>query len=136
MTRTSRPCGKRRRRMSPGIQSRFRGTRRASSQARACAMRARGMRPSVHPDKRMDDEGARDASATRLLSSSNAASTIDPLMPDHDTYESPLASRNASPQMLRLFSPRHKFALWRKLWLELARCERELGLTRISDEAL
>ena len=28
----------------------------------------------------------------------------------HDTYESPLVSRNASPEMLRLFSPQHKFA--------------------------
>jgi adenylosuccinate lyase len=54
----------------------------------------------------------------------------------HDTYESPLASRNASPQMLRLFSPRHKFGLWRRLWLELARAEKDLGLDRISDEAL
>jgi adenylosuccinate lyase len=54
----------------------------------------------------------------------------------YDTYESPLASRNASPEMLRLFSPRHKFGLWRRLWLELARCERELGLTRISEDAL
>jgi adenylosuccinate lyase len=54
----------------------------------------------------------------------------------YDTYESPLASRNASPEMLRLFSPRHKFGLWRRLWLELARCERELGLSRIGEEAL
>src|SRR5437764_8061123 len=54
----------------------------------------------------------------------------------HDSYESPLATRNASPEMLRLFSPRHKFGLWRRLWLELARCQRELGLTRISPEAL
>src|SRR5436853_5711414 len=54
----------------------------------------------------------------------------------YDTYESPLASRNASKEMLRLFSPRHKFGLWRRLWLELARCQRELGLTRIGDEAL
>ena len=38
--------------------------------------------------------------------------------------------------MLRLFSPRHKFGLWRRLWLELARGERELGITRISDAAL
>src|SRR5256714_428043 len=52
------------------------------------------------------------------------------------TYESPLASRNASPEMLRLLSPQHKFGLWRRLWLELARCERELGITRISDSAL
>jgi adenylosuccinate lyase len=57
-------------------------------------------------------------------------------MSRHDTYESPLASRNASPEMLRLFSPQHKFGLWRRLWLELARCERELGLDRISPEAL
>ena len=54
----------------------------------------------------------------------------------YDTYESPLASRNASAEMLRLFSPRHKFSLWRKLWTELARCQRELGLSRISEEAL
>jgi adenylosuccinate lyase len=38
--------------------------------------------------------------------------------------------------MLRLFSPRYKFSLWRKLWLELARCQRELGLSRISSEAV
>src|SRR5258706_898720 len=53
-----------------------------------------------------------------------------------DTFESPLASRNASPEMLRLFSTQHKFSLWRKLWLELARAERELGITRITPEAL
>lgn len=54
----------------------------------------------------------------------------------NDTYESPLAARNASGEMLRLFSPQHKFSLWRRLWLELARCQRELGLTRISAKAL
>ena len=54
----------------------------------------------------------------------------------NDTYESPLATRNASTQMLRLFSPAKKFGLWRRLWLELARCEKELGLTRISAEAI
>src|SRR3954468_10058393 len=54
----------------------------------------------------------------------------------HDTYESPLVTRNASREMLRLFSARHKFGLWRRLWLELARCERELGVDRISEEAL
>jgi adenylosuccinate lyase len=53
-----------------------------------------------------------------------------------DTYESPLASRNASPEMLRLFSAQHRFGLWRRLWLELARAERELGIDRISDDAL
>jgi adenylosuccinate lyase len=54
----------------------------------------------------------------------------------HDTYESPLAARNASPEMLRLFSPQHKFSLWRRLWLELARCERDLGIHRITEAAL
>ncbi len=53
-----------------------------------------------------------------------------------NTYESPLTARNAGPEMLRLFSPAHKFGLWRRLWLELARCQRELGLSRISPEAL
>src|ERR1700758_682331 len=54
----------------------------------------------------------------------------------HDTYESPLATRNASREMLQLFSPAHKFGLWRRLWLELARCQRELGLERITPAAL
>jgi adenylosuccinate lyase len=54
----------------------------------------------------------------------------------HETYESPLASRNASREMLRLFSPQHKFSLWRRLWVELARAERELGITRICEEAI
>ncbi len=53
-----------------------------------------------------------------------------------NTYESPLATRNASPEMIRLFSAQYKFGLWRRLWLELARSERELGLTRISEAAL
>jgi len=56
--------------------------------------------------------------------------------PKYQTYESPLAARNASKEMLRLFSPQYKFGLWRRLWLELARCERELGLSRISTDAL
>jgi adenylosuccinate lyase len=54
----------------------------------------------------------------------------------YDFYESPLVSRNASEEMLRLFSPRKKFGLWRRLWVELARCQRELGLERIGPEAL
>ena len=54
----------------------------------------------------------------------------------HDTYVSPLATRNASKQMLSLFSASHKFGLWRRLWLELARAERELGIDRITAEAL
>src|SRR4051812_37318203 len=54
----------------------------------------------------------------------------------HDVYESPLVTRNASREMSRLFSPAHKFGLWRRLWVELARCQRELGLQRVSEEAI
>ena len=54
----------------------------------------------------------------------------------YDIYESPLVSRNASREMLRLFSPSYKFGLWRRLWLALARGQRELGLTRITAQAL
>ncbi len=54
----------------------------------------------------------------------------------NDTYESPLASRNASPEMLKLFSPQHKFGLWRRLWVALAKHEKDLGVTRISAAAL
>lgn len=43
-------------------------------------------------------------------------------------YESPLASRYASEYMLHLFSPDMKFQTWRKLWVELARAEHQLGL--------
>lgn len=57
-------------------------------------------------------------------------------MSTHEIYESPLVSRGASPEMLSLFSARHKFGLWRRLWLALARHERELGVTRITPEAL
>ncbi len=54
----------------------------------------------------------------------------------YNTYVSPLATRNASREMLKLFSPAYKFGLWRRLWLELAKCERELGITRVTPEAL
>ena len=45
-----------------------------------------------------------------------------------DTYESPLASRYASREMLYLFSPDKKFTTWHRLWIALARAEMELGL--------
>lgn len=54
----------------------------------------------------------------------------------HDTYESPLAARNASNEMLELFSMRQRIRLWRELWIALAEEERKLGLSRISDEAI
>lgn len=45
-----------------------------------------------------------------------------------NTYESPLSSRYASDEMLYLFSADKKFSTWRRLWLALARAEKELGL--------
>jgi adenylosuccinate lyase len=47
-------------------------------------------------------------------------------MSAYDTYSSPLASRNASKQMLALWSPRSKFNLWRKIWLAVAEAQHEL----------
>lgn len=52
-----------------------------------------------------------------------------------DKYESPLSSRYASDEMLYLFSPDKKFTTWRRLWIALARAEKELGLG-ITDEQI
>ena len=46
----------------------------------------------------------------------------------YDRYETPLASRYASPAMLALSSPQKRIETWRRLWTALARAERELGL--------
>lgn len=46
----------------------------------------------------------------------------------YDRYESPLASRYASEEMLALFSQRRRILTWRRLWVELARAEMALGL--------
>ena len=43
-------------------------------------------------------------------------------------YESPLSSRYASDEMQYLFSSDMKFKTWRRLWIALAKGERELGL--------
>lgn len=50
-------------------------------------------------------------------------------------YESPLNSRYASTEMKEIFSPDMKFKTWRKLWITLAECEKELGLD-ITDEQI
>jgi adenylosuccinate lyase len=43
-------------------------------------------------------------------------------------YTSPLVERNASKEMAQLFGPQKKFGTWRRIWLELAKAERKLGL--------
>ena len=45
-----------------------------------------------------------------------------------DRYETPLASRYASEAMQKLFSADTRYTTWRKLWLSLAKAEKELGL--------
>ncbi len=47
---------------------------------------------------------------------------------DKTLYTSPLVERNASVEMSELFGPDKKFSTWRKLWLELAKAEKNLGL--------
>ncbi|CAN5841740.1 adenylosuccinate lyase [soil metagenome] len=56
----------------------------------------------------------------------------------YDTYTSPLASRNASAKMLTLWSARHKFNTWRRIWLAVAEAQHEVGLpvTKAQVEAL
>jgi adenylosuccinate lyase len=53
---------------------------------------------------------------------------------DDTRYSSPLAERNASAEMQRLFSPRFKFTTWRRLWLALAEAQRQLGLNIRDDQ--
>jgi adenylosuccinate lyase len=45
-----------------------------------------------------------------------------------DSPQNPLYERYASPEMARIFSSRHRFRAWRRLWITLAEGERELGL--------
>lgn len=56
-------------------------------------------------------------------------------MSNNDIYQTPLASRYASPEMAQLFSNKTRFRTWRQLWVWLARAEKQLGLP-ISDEAI
>jgi adenylosuccinate lyase len=43
-------------------------------------------------------------------------------------YTSPLVERNASKEMAELFGADTKFRTWRRIWLELAKAEKKLGL--------
>jgi adenylosuccinate lyase len=50
------------------------------------------------------------------------------MMNDRDAYKSPLVERNASREMAELFGAQKKFSTWRRLWLELAKAQKKLGL--------
>lgn len=45
-----------------------------------------------------------------------------------DIYENPLITRYACKEMAQVFSDDTRFKLWRKLWITLAQCEKDLGL--------
>ena len=53
----------------------------------------------------------------------------------NSAYQNPLTGRYASKEMSFNWSPQKKHATWRKLWLALAQCEKELGLN-ISDKQI
>ncbi len=47
---------------------------------------------------------------------------------NRELYVSPLVERNASKEMAELFGAQRKFGTWRRLWLELAKAQKKLGL--------
>jgi len=49
-------------------------------------------------------------------------------MSSRDQYQNPLIERYCSPEMSFVFSPEFKFRTWRRLWIELAKAQRRLGL--------
>ncbi len=43
--------------------------------------------------------------------------------------QNPLHERYASREMAAIFSARHRFSTWRRLWIALAECQKQLGLS-------
>ena len=56
-------------------------------------------------------------------------------MTDYGIYNNPLVTRYATREMSRTFSEEHRIGLFRRLWLALAKGERECGLN-ITDEQI
>ena len=56
-------------------------------------------------------------------------------MAQHDRYLSPFSTRYSSDEMQYIFSDDNKFRTWRRLWIALARAEKEQGLD-ITDEQI
>ena len=50
------------------------------------------------------------------------------ILENHDRYISPFSTRYASREMQYIFSEDNKFRTWRRLWIALAKAEREQGL--------
>ena len=44
-----------------------------------------------------------------------------------DTYLSPLTWRYGSEDMRKIFSEKHKYELWRKIWIALAEAQHQAG---------
>ncbi len=47
---------------------------------------------------------------------------------DRSKYQNPLGTRYAGKEMSAAFSDERRFRLWRRLWITLAQCQKELGL--------
>src|SRR5688572_16632136 len=43
-------------------------------------------------------------------------------------FEHPLVSRYASPEMVAIWSPPHRYSTWRRIWIALAESQKQLGL--------
>lgn len=56
-------------------------------------------------------------------------------MADRTGYTSPLSTRYSSNEMQYVFSEEFKFRTWRRLWISLAKAEKQLGLD-ITDEQI
>ena len=48
-----------------------------------------------------------------------------------NVYENPLITRYASQEMSSVFSDDNRFTTWRKLWIALAECEKEIGRAHV-----
>lgn len=51
-----------------------------------------------------------------------------------DSYKSPLATRYTSKEIQHLFSPTKRYTTWRKLWISLAKAQKDLGLNISQDQ--
>lgn len=71
-----------------------------------------------------------------LCAAEEAKSEAAKMASQYDAYQTSLTSRYCSLEMSKLFSQRSRHSTWRKLWLGLAECEKELGIDTITPEAL